>query len=155
MASFLEIRKRYHVGRRGVGRQDPELLLEVRLFVHRFCLHGCADAELTDARQIRPPMKDQGIQPKLFIRGSSLTPFTGFLDGIGAPVFRCLTHARFTMAVLEEPEMLIPPHITHRSEERPAAADGIDDHGNMLWQAGRSGTTHNPLNSFKNIRTSP
>jgi len=101
-ASLLEIRKRYHLrGRRGVGRQDPEFALEVRLFVHRFCLHGFADAELIDARQIRPPGKDQGIQPKLFIRGSSLTPFTGFLDGIGAPVLRCLTHARFTMALLE------------------------------------------------------
>jgi hypothetical protein len=64
-----------------------------------------------------------------FTRAASILPVIGFLDAIGAPTERLLRQARLPLALLEDPEALVPLHLAHRLAVRAARSEGIGDLG--------------------------
>jgi AraC-like DNA-binding protein len=70
--------------------------------------------------------------PVPFTRAGGLAPLTGFLHTVGAPVQALLENSGIPAALLEDPENLIPVHLSHRFIEAAASSQGLADLGVRL-----------------------
>lgn len=68
------------------------------------------------------------------VRASALLPFTAFLDKLGAPTEPLLERVGLSIAVLNDPESLIPLIQSSAFVETAAQAEGIDTLGILVGQ---------------------
>lgn len=69
------------------------------------------------------------MQPIPLVSAWNLLPFTGFLEGIGAPVERWLADSRISPNILETPGRALPLQLCLDFLERAARAEGADSIG--------------------------
>jgi AraC-like DNA-binding protein len=68
------------------------------------------------------------------VRASALLPFAAFLDQLGAPTEQLLGRANLSVALLNDPESLIPLMQSSAFVETAARAEGIDTLGILVGQ---------------------
>lgn len=69
------------------------------------------------------------MQPIPLVSDWNLLPFTGFLEGIGAPVERWLADSRISPNILQTPGRALPLHLCLDFVDRAARAEGADSIG--------------------------
>ena len=78
--------------------------------------------------------KTNGCRVLPFTRANSFIPFNLFLDTLGSPTQRLLQKARIPVALLEDPEALVPVHMAYHFLESAVQLEGIDDLGLRVAQ---------------------